>query len=507
MLENSRAGLEYSNERLRSPGLIQSFGSLLTLHPITLRVLNASENVATEIGILHKNLLGVSLIDLVENAEAIAEIQNSLKSEEQNFNNPILVLINGERFDLVLHHHDGLLLAEFERLVLGAPTRVDLDQLSDKAIMGMLVPSTLDELLDAAPKVIRLATGFDRVLLYKFDDTYRGQVVGEARRVGVESFLGMFFPESDIGAPARELYSQNFARYIPSVGAQPAKIEPRDNPLTNKPIDLSHAVLRAVANCHIEYLSNMGVSASMSFSIVSEGRLWGLFACHHYTPSQLSFTQRLICEQVAMMFVAKLTEFVNPAALEEEMLQRRIKVFASSPLTNSNPLSQHWTKEQERELLDLVNADGAALYMNGKVGEIGECPDLTYLHDFIVKTPKDFENLMRRYDNEGLFYSRSTVSSLPFGNKMREKGSGLMFIPLSADRPEFLFWFRPELVLKATWAGNPSDSQRKELNTYPSPRRSFAAWKEDIRDLSAPWTSCEIANATALRDHVIALGN
>ena len=97
----------------------------------------------------------------------------------------------------------------------------------------------------------------------------------EARRTGVESFMGLFFPESDIGAPARDLYTQNFSRYIPHIGAPTAKIEPADNPLTNKPIDLSHSVLRAVAPCHVAYLANMGVTASMSFSIVSEGRLWG----------------------------------------------------------------------------------------------------------------------------------------------------------------------------------------------------------------------------------------
>jgi light-regulated signal transduction histidine kinase (bacteriophytochrome) len=273
---------------------VQSFGTFLALHPATLRILNASDNVKAELGISHADILGQSLIELIENAEVREEIIDCLRSDEPVFNNPLLATVCGQRFDIILHGNDGLLLAELERLAPGAPTRDDMDRLSEDAIMGMMVPGTVEELLAQAPQAIRAATGFDRVLLYKFDDAFRGQVVGEARRPGVESFMGLFFPESDIGPSARELYTQNFSRYIPNIGSAPSLVLPAENPLTNRPLDMSRSVLRAVAPCHIAYLGNMGVTASMSFSIVSEGRLWGLFACHHYSPSQLSHTQRLI---------------------------------------------------------------------------------------------------------------------------------------------------------------------------------------------------------------------
>jgi len=505
MLDKMIAGLENPYAKLRAPGQVQSFGAMLALHPTTLRVLNASHNVEAEFGVRHAEILGKPLAELVESPDAIAKIREALTAEEPVFNNPMLAVIGGQRFDLAMHVHDGLVIAEFERLAPGATTRADMDRLSDEAIMGMMVPATEEELLAAAPEAIRLATGFDRVLLYRFDDAYRGQVVGEARRHGVESFMGLFFPESDIGAPARELYTQNFCRYIPHIAAPPATIEPSDNPLTNKPLDLSFSVLRAVAPCHVAYLSNMGVAASMSFSIVSEGRLWGLFACHHYSVSTLSFTQRLICEQIAMMFVAKLQEVVNPAALLEDMEQRRTELLASSPLFSVDPLKQHWTGDQEEALVKLVNADGAALYIDGQVGEIGICPDLADLHEFINSKPREFDNLLRRYDENGMFYTSSIASVLPFGSKMREKGSGMLIIPLSSERRAFLLWFRRELVVSATWAGNPSETKIKDLNATFSPRTSFAAWKEDIRDLASPWTSAEIANATAVRDHVMAL--
>lgn len=504
MLDNTVAGPENPYARLRAPGQVQSFGAMLTLHPTTMRVLNASDNVGSELGTPHGEMLGRSLYEVIAGDDMIAEIKVCLQDEVPTFNNPMPVTVGGERFDLVMHCHDGLVFAEFERLAPGAPTRADMDRLSDDAIMGMMVPGTIEELLEAGPNAIRLATGFDRVLLYRFDDAFRGQVVGEARRQGVESFMGLFFPESDIGGPARELYTQNFCRYIPHIGSPTSKVMPPENPLTTKPLDMSHAVLRAVAPCHIDYLANMGVTASMSFSIVSEGRLWGLFACHHYSPSQLAFTQRLVCEQIAMMFVAKLAELVNPVAVEEEMEARCKAVMSSSPLCHGNPLQQDWSPAQEAALLSVVNAEGAAIYIDGQVGEIGTCPDLSDLHAYIENKPAEFDRLLHMYDDAGLFYTSSIASVLPFGTKMREKGSGVMVVPLSKTRREFLLWFRPELVVKATWAGNPSETKIKDLNARFSPRRSFAAWKEDIRDRSEPWTKIEIANAAALRDHVLA---
>ena len=496
------AGVIDGYSRLRAPGEIQGFGSMLTLHPKTLRVLSASENVSTELGTPHASILGRPLFDLIQGDEAVAHIKDAAGNPEPVFENPMTVMVGGRRFDLIMHAHDGVIIAEFEKLPPGAATRADMDRLSEEAIIGMMVPSTLEELLDAGPQAIRTATDFDRVLLYQFDDAYRGQVVGEACRPGIEGFMGLFFPENDIGAPARQIYTENFCRYIPQIGAPTSRMVPAENPLTNRPLDMSPAGLRAVVPCHVDYLANMGVTASMSFSIVVEGKLWGLFACHHYSPSQLSFTQRRVCEQIAMMFAAKFEELVNPAAVEEDMLARREAVLKSSPLCKGNPLKQNWDPASEKALLALVNAEGASIYIDGEVGEIGTCPDLSDLHAFIENKPDEFDRLLRMYDEDGLFYTSSIASVLPFGDRMREKGSGVMVIPLARGRREFLLWFRPELVVKATWAGNPSDSRVKDHNARFSPRKSFAAWKEDIRDRSEPWTKLDIANATALRDHV-----
>jgi light-regulated signal transduction histidine kinase (bacteriophytochrome) len=506
MLESLVADKENGYARMRAPGRIQGFGTMLALHPRTLRVLCASENTASELGIAQPDLLGRALGDFAGPQDSLAEIRDAAAEEMPVFQNPVPLDVGGRRFDAVLHAQDGLIIAELEKLVPGAPRRVDLDRLNEAAIGGMMVPDTLALLMEAGPAAIRAATGFDRVMLYKFDEGFRGQVVGEARRTGVDSFMGLFFPETDIGLPARQLYEQNFCRYIPDVAGATYRVLPPENPLTGRALDMSPSILRAVLPCHTEYLSNMGVAASMSFSIVSEGRLWGLFACHHYQPAQLSYVQRLVCEQIAMMFAAKLEEVVNPVALLEEMARRREAVLAHSPVCRPNPLGHAWSAAEEQALLALVEADGAAIYLDGQVGQIGTCPDLSQLHGYIKAEPERFSRLVHMYDDAGLFYTNSIVTVLPFGDAMREQASGMLAIPLSRQPGQYLMWFRPELIVKATWGGNPGSTQTADPNARYSPRKSFAAWKEDIRDRASPWLPVEIANAAALRDHVLGGG-
>jgi light-regulated signal transduction histidine kinase (bacteriophytochrome) len=488
--------------RLRAPGRIQGFGAMLALHPRTLRSLGASENAGDELAMSHADLLGRPITEIITAADTLAELREALAANFPAFRNPLPAVIGGRRFDLVLHAHDGLLIAELEPCAPGAPGRDDLHRLTAAAITSLRVPETLDGLLQAAPRAIRAATGFDRVLLYKFDEAYRGQVIAESLAAGTDGFMGLFFPESDIGAPARQLYEHTFCRYIPDIDGATYRMIPAENPLTGRPLDMSRCILRAVAPCHIDYLRAMGVCASMSFSIVSEGRLWGLFACHHHRPVRLAYVQRLVCEQIAATFAAKLEQLVNPDALAEEMAHRLSAALSGTPILHADPLAQPWSAAAEAALLHLVEADGAAILFGGRVRRIGRCPDLGDLLDHIRTQPDAFGHLVRMYDDEGLFYSNAIAAILPFGAAMREAASGMMVIPLSRGGGDYLIWFRPELVVQATWAGNPTASHGTDPDA-PGPARSFAAWKQDITDRAAPWTPQQIATATALRDAVM----
>ena len=87
----------------------------------------------------------------------------------------------------------------------------------------------MPQLLDTLAESVRELTGFDRVLVYRFDEDQHGEVVAEARADDLESYLGLHYPESDIPRQARELYLRNWIRSIPDArllagpaGAAPA---------------------------------------------------------------------------------------------------------------------------------------------------------------------------------------------------------------------------------------------------------------------------------------------
>ncbi|HRL30860.1 MAG TPA: GAF domain-containing protein, partial [Ottowia sp.] len=149
-------------------------------------------------------------------------------------------------------------------------------------------------LLQDAVHMVRELTGFDRVMAYRFRADDSGDIVAEERDAALDPYLGWRFPASDIPAQARRLYIENTMRLIADVGSTPVAV--RAAPGVDQPLDMSHGVLRSVSPIHIEYLQNIGVGASMSLSIVLEGRLWGMLACHHRTPRQVPYVTRAACD-------------------------------------------------------------------------------------------------------------------------------------------------------------------------------------------------------------------
>ena len=154
-------------------------------------------------------------------------------------------------------------------------------------------------LRDAARQV-RAITGFDRAMIYRFHEDGVGEVVAEAARSPANPFLGLHYPASDIPVQARALYLRSPFRVIADVHAQTSAILPQT--VSTAPLDLSLAVTRAVSPVHLEYLRNRGVGASLSISIIVEGRLWGLIACHHDTARLPSFVMRTAAELFGAMF-------------------------------------------------------------------------------------------------------------------------------------------------------------------------------------------------------------
>jgi light-regulated signal transduction histidine kinase (bacteriophytochrome) len=540
---------DYDWAPIHMPGSVQAYGVLLVVDPQTRRVQFVSENAAEMLGVSAADIIDKSYVQLADSERERKFLKEKIAPETILFPNPVRLTIKGRAFDAVFHAHAGTHLIEIE------PADEDgasYDEMSMRAAEDLYDPPSVDDLYQRAVRVVREVSGFDRVMLYRFDARYNGQVIAENQKDGIGSFLGLFFPSADIGARSREMYLHNFTRYIPDISGKtfPLKgIFPGGGHFdTGHPVDMSHANLRSVYPCHVTYLRNIGVQASMSFSINVDGRLWGLFACHHYAPRRVSYEQRVVCEQTAMMFIYRLASMSSTAArlaarqaglakLRSSIsvgaaLRRRlaslgrdwrgsgdeatasamvaramaavqaeagvlVPIDASSAQADGAALT-----EQQKLLLELVEADSAAIVHHGLVHRIGDAPSSMAIYAITSMFGRELPEI--RTGDLHVYATDSLSVVVPAAEEIKDRAAGIMAASLSPDTPSYLLWFRREQIVHATWAGNPVADALAAGTTSDNPRASFEAWKQDIRNLSRPWVleDVEVANelATLLRE-------
>jgi chemotaxis family two-component system sensor kinase Cph1 len=526
----------YDWDPLHMPGYVQAYGVLLVADAETRQVQFVSENASDVLGITADDILDRSYLALCDGERERSSMKDSISADTILFPNPFRMTIKGRIFDAVVHNHGGLHMIEVEPSdQLDSPYA----DMASRAVEELNDPSSIEELYQRAVRMVRQVTGFDRVMLYRFDSRYNGQVLAEATRDGIGSFLGLFFPSGDISGRARELYLKNFTRYIPDIGGATHRMLGRSSSAAAC-VDMTHTNLRSVAPCHIGYLQNMGVNASMSFSINVDDRLWGLFACHHYSPRRVSYEERVVCEQTAMMFIFKLNALNSHAARLAQRatgveqlgrtlavgaaLTRRIAVLdtawseeadkiiarpmlmqalaaihaenswllatdaamASGGATDAAAENDAPITDSQRLLLSLVEADSAAIVRYGRVRRIGDAPPDMAIYAIASMFGRELPDL--QHGNLPIFATDNLTGVAPVAGGIKDRAAGVLAVSLSDDVPAYLIWFRREQIVKASWAGNPADESHASGAKGSNPRASFAAWKNDIRDLSPPWT-------------------
>ncbi len=544
---NRRPSTEYDWLPMHRPGSVQDYGVLLVAEPQTRRVVYVSSNAADMFGIPAADIINKSYLTLCDHErqrKSLVEID----ADTILFPNPLRMTIKGRDYDAVFHSHEKMHHIELEPVL---DVNTDYAEMSLRATAELYDPPSVDELYQRAVRTIHEVSGYDRVMLYRFDSRNNGQVLAEAKRDGIGSFLGLFFPSGDIPARARELYLNNFTRYIPNINGKKyplVSVFPGvGQPDGGHPLDMSFTNLRSVYDCHIDYLRNIGVQASMSFSIVVDGKLWGLFACHHYTPRVVSYDQRVVCEQTAMMFIYRLVTMSSVAArlaqrheelsvlsqslnvaatlrrrlaglksdwratpdadVAQSMLSRAIEAVEAETgflLSRDAPPPEKANEElteAQRVLLNLVEADSAAIVRHGRVSRIGNAPSEMAVYAISSMFGRELPDLQT--GDLHIYATDCLAAHVPVTEAVKDKAAGVLAVALSFDTPAYLLWFRQEQVVHATWAGNPSAEAMSPGAQGLNPRASFEAWKQDIRNLSRSWLleDVQIADelATVLR--------
>lgn len=487
-------------EPIHISGAIQPHGLLFVLQEPELIILQVSNNTSKFLGVSARELINKPLSTLLDQYH-IDVIKACLFHEDLQSKNPIKLSIkSGDRnlsFDGIIHRSEGGLILELEPARFsGNISFLNFYDLVRSSVSKLQNASNLHGLCESMVKEVRKINGFDRVMIYRFNEEGHGTVIAEDKLEDLAAFLGLQYPATDVPKQARKLYCLNWLRLITDVNYQPVEIVPAENPLTNNPLDLSFAVLRSVSPIHIEYLQNMGVQASMSISLMKGQKLWGLIACHHYSPKYVSYDVRKACEFLGQVMSLELSSKEDNVdydyRIELKSIQAKILEYMSIEKNFIDGLVKY-----QPNLLDLVSAQGAAICCEGTCTVVGEAPQGEDLNQLIVWIDNNLQ--------EEVFHTDSLPSIYQEAENFKNISSGLLAISISKSQNNYIVWFRPEVIQTVNWAGNPQKSVETATDgtVRLSPRKSFESWKETVSCKSLPWKKCEIDAALELRNAVI----
>ena len=490
-------------EPIHIPGKIQSHGFLVAVNQKTFLISYISLN---SVNFTEKDaayFLGKPINELEENLYFSNEknqfnnLLNIAKSSK-NFDsiNPYQVNLGEDKYNIILTTSGEEWVLEFE------PADSDLDfdvhKTIGRSVSGILSGKNLNSLLEKAASEIKKIIRYDRVMIYKFNEDGHGEVVAEVKNEDLEPFLGLHYPASDIPKQARELYKINLTRIIADVNSTDSAIvtqQPQDQPL-----DLSHSGLRAVSPIHIQYLKNMGVESSFSISLMAHGELWGLVACHNYSPRFINYRAREASKLIGQILSSALEYRQEEEDTEKSQAFDDAANELSKFIKVDNYIADALTSHSVT-IKDLTSATGAAVVFNNTITRLGATPDEEQIREII--------SWLKNHAQDVVYYSHRFPEVFSPAKQYSNTASGVLACLLSKELNELIIWFKAEQVENVIWAGNPEKPVETDENglLHLLPRQSFASWTQIVKNTSERWSNKEISIVVKIREEIMDVMN
>ena len=483
---------ECEREPVHVPGAIQPFGCLVAFALPTWSIAQVSENAAAAFGIATIEEMIDAPAETILTPKIIHDLRNTFQAAmisgfAERLPN-VAIGPTGALHDVLIHASGALAVAEFIPCEGAEAIRTDPTTLVKTIIDRLRRTTTLQSFLTSAARQVRAVTGFDRVMIYKFLADDSGEVVAEALRAGLPPFFGLHYPASDIPAQARALFEKQWLRMIPDVGYAPVPIVPAMTP-KGAPLDLSLSTLRSASPVHLQYLRNMGSAATLTVSILLQGRLWGLIACHHETGRRISPATAAAVELFAQVFSTQIEaktqhDELSYRARARETHDRLIAEMAPEETIFDN------LRRFDGTLRELIPADGIGIWTEGRFESVGIAPPPEAIDGLV--------ELLNSKPVDRVFETSELKRHLPDAVRFSDRVAGVLSIPFSRAPKDFLLLFRREVLQTVTWSGDPNKAVDADSGRI-GPRASFAAWKQIVSGKSVPWLRGETEIAETLR--------
>ncbi|MXV16922.1 GAF domain-containing protein [Hufsiella ginkgonis] len=480
---------------LHLTNLVQSYGYLLVLDLAGLRIVQLSENSEELFGQPVEKVVGQSFSDYLSPAD-IANLEEKLASgirEKIPFN---FTFGESKREVLALVHlRDDHILAELEPV--SPAHKKGFTEVYNEiryVIAAIDTAETLGQASAIAVRELKKLSGFDKIMMYRFDEEWNGTVIAEIMEEGMEPYMGLTFPASDVPKQARALYLKNPYRLIPDREYTPVRLYPVINPITQSFLDLSDCNLRSVAAVHIEYLRNMKVTASMSTRVIRNGELWGLISCHHREPKYLDQESCSIFELLSDVISSRIDHIIRKEEYDfSNRLQQNYAKLVEYIYSENDFVSG--LLKDDVNVMDFLGAGGVAITGRGRTGTLGNVPDAEKIENLVLwLQAKGIDHVYTEANLAAVYDGAADYSAI---------ASGIIVVPIDAEEGHYVIGFRPEVIKDINWGGNPNEAIHFEpgKNNY-HPRHSFQVWQERVKDTAIAWSEQEINWAERLRNFI-----
>ncbi|KAG4397393.1 hypothetical protein AAZX31_10G132700 [Glycine max] len=492
--------------------MIQPFGCLLAIDEKTCKVIAYSENAPEMLTMVSHAVpsvgdhpaLGIGTdIKTLFTAPSVSGLQKALGCADVSLLNPILVhcKTSGKPFYAIVHRVTGSLIVDFEpvkpyEVPMTAAGALQSYKLAAKAITRLqsLPSGNMERLCDTMVQEVFELTGYDRVMAYKFHEDDHGEVIAEITKPGLEPYLGLHYPATDIPQASRFLFRKNKVRMIVDCHAKHVRVL-QDEKLQFDLI-LCGSTLRAPHSCHAQYMANMDSIASLVLAVVvndneedgdtdavqpqKRERLWGLVVCHNTTPRFVPFPLRYACEFLAQVFAVHVHKEIE---LEYQIIEKNILRTQAllCMLMRDAPLG---IVSESPNIMDLVKCDGAALIYRNKVWRLGVTPSEPQIRE-IALWLSEYHMDSTGFSTDSLF-DAGFPSALSLGDVV----CGMASVRVTAK--DMVFWFRSHTAAEIRWGGAKHEAGEKDDSRRMHPRSSFKAFLEVVKARSLPWKEYEM---------------
>ncbi len=488
MIKSSPSFIQSCNDpKVHLTNLIQSDGVFIGINIDNLIVKYASQN-----------FFSIFNYDILEKSALMLFPQNVLKKLANYSNNTRLKNINSRiisnldlKFNKTLYHvpcnlflSENILCIEFSRKF--DEILYNFDDLNYQDMLNYVKNYTgsLKELTNNICKYISETTGFERTFYCDFLPDEHG-FIRSCHSNGLETLLNHHFPASDIPIKVREIYTKNKFRLLSKIDYKQVPIEGCTGDL-----DLTYSFYRNISQFHLQYLTNLGITSSASYSVVLDGRLQGLFGSHSITKKYIPLTileniQNLVEEYSRKLFLCKFKKTKNKQIEFNNKLDNFIQIFERVECN-----LEKIPKEVFNTLNEVFNSHCIFYRYNNKFEKN-------------MGVPLEFAESILEYANivsqKNLIIS-DKLSNLCFKFEKWAKSvaSGMILIKLNEDSSSFIVLLRKEYIQTIKWAGS-LDHSAIDNNTIGL-NNSFKTWYQEVLNKCKPWLTVEYETAHYLKN-------